>query len=745
MQAAEQSPSPADTTLQLPSPHKRGVGGVAVGGEIFSAKAKPSSAPMVGHRPVNPPVEPFSHHTHMPSLHAVRHLNESQQLPESPTTSGPDRTHIEVNHSCPPDRSRQKDQSDLSQTMPLSRPDPGLALAPPVAFATSRPGTTGPLSVRPNLQQVERPASTPNQQQVGSITPFANPPPLPSQMMLPNPGIWSTTNGGGGAGVGYNNNGHAVAVLRSLDSDEQEEEEEVDHGFGVGVGYDGYYDDEEDGEWGGEGESEEATEEATEEEGSEAWDQLSARSSEAPTVSSGMPSMATIAGRQISTPRSGCREATKRGEGLSMGAAGIGEATALNVARAEHDATFAMNQKIGDIATHLDTGGDTDEWRRTLLGEGAERPKPEVKPDLPCLKGKAALNALYQIVDINPSTLLTSCVSIDGESMEEKQLENLKPLIADPNLSVAGLMKGSRAAAALCRWLRAVDATGRGRFMMLLGWSEVAQLQKEMKAAQIAYDDLNADVTEERKRCRILERRLEGCAQVREALQRRSDNEASEHANFTRLLQTAELVRVSPRGSGGSYAEKQGAITTISLLDLWSNRAALIERELTQCVGTTLLFTGGAMIEDFLRADTQVTQLRQWSSDVSRSGLPAAPMQELLEQGLIAAPPRASTDGLANKDWRMEKLGVEDKSQSLADVVQAAAEHEAAVRAAQAAAGALGQKGVGRSARDEAEALVIKLFEDASGSRSDDAREAKIEQIMTECSRPPLLNVGKQR
>ena len=42
-----------------------------------------------------------------------------------------------------------------------------------------------------------------------------------------------------------------------------------------------------------------------------------------------------------------------------MGAAGIGEATALNVARAEHDATFAMNQKIGDIATHLDTGGDT--------------------------------------------------------------------------------------------------------------------------------------------------------------------------------------------------------------------------------------------------------------------------------------------------------------------------------------------------------------------------------------------------
>ena len=53
-------------------------------------------------------------------------------------------------------------------------------------------------------------------------------------------------------------------------------------------------------------------------------------------------------------------------------------------------------------------------------------------------------------------------------------------------------MKG-RAAAALCRWLRAVDATGRGRFMMLLGWSEVAQLQKEMKAAQIAYDDLNAD------------------------------------------------------------------------------------------------------------------------------------------------------------------------------------------------------------------------------------------------------------
>ena len=67
------------------------------------------------------------------------------------------------------------------------------------------------------------------------------------------------------------------------------------------------------------------------------------------------------------------------------------------------------------------------------------------------------------------------------------------------------------------------------------------------------------------------------------------------------------------------------------------------------------------------------------------------------------------------------------------------------VRAAQAAAGALGQKGVGRSARDEAEALVIKLFEDASGSRSDDAREAKIEQIMMECSRPPLLNVGKQR
>ena len=82
--------------------------------------------PMVGHRPVNPPVEPFSHHTHMPSLHAVRHLNESQQLPESPTTSGPDRTHIEVNHSCPPDRSRQKDQSISRRRCRYLAPIPAL-------------------------------------------------------------------------------------------------------------------------------------------------------------------------------------------------------------------------------------------------------------------------------------------------------------------------------------------------------------------------------------------------------------------------------------------------------------------------------------------------------------------------------------------------------------------------------------------------------------------------------------------
>ena len=67
--AAEQSPSPADTTYSYPH-LTSAVAAVLLSAARSSAKAKLSSAPMVGHRPVNPPVEP-SHTTHT-CLHHTR-------------------------------------------------------------------------------------------------------------------------------------------------------------------------------------------------------------------------------------------------------------------------------------------------------------------------------------------------------------------------------------------------------------------------------------------------------------------------------------------------------------------------------------------------------------------------------------------------------------------------------------------------------------------------------------------------